>query len=162
MKLSRRCLAAWTAGSAVALVTLAVAAEAIDKAPHLHGRVLGPGDRPLTAVRVRLYVDGAPGASTWADSTGAYSLPLPGSNRGANVMAWFFPVDDELVPECVLIGEGPLADSELLSCVPRLARSPNGIEYSLTLLDTDGRLERLRASPCFEQSVHVPAQEPSQ
>lgn len=95
----------------------------------------------------------------WADSTGAYALALPEFDPRSDVLAWFIPADDELVPECVFLGAGPLASSPAMPCVPRLAPGPGGhIEHTLTLLDTDARLEKLRRLPCFELNMDLPGQ----
>jgi hypothetical protein len=131
---------------------LALLPAPLDAAPRLHGQILGPGGRALENVRVRLYVNGAAAASAWADSTGAYAVDLPDAPAGATMLAWFIPVDDELVPECVILTESPaLADPTLLPCVPRVSLGSDGAVWSPTLLDPTERMERLKALPCFQE-----------
>jgi len=143
-----------TAASVLALSVLAAAAS-LGAGPRLTGRVLGPGDRPLDAVRVKIYVGGTPATTTWADSTGAYTVEIPSMPPGATVMAWFIPVNDDLSPECLILAESPtLSSGGLLPCVPRLRVGGEGAEYSVTLLGPDARLEKLKALPCFAKNFH--------
>lgn len=145
---------AWTALGGLALTTV-LGAGPLEAATSLYGRVLGPGERPLDAVRVKIYVSGVAAAAVWADSTGAYAIDLPAAPDGATVIAWFVPVNDDLAAECVILSESPaLSRPAVLPCVPRLLVGPEGAEYSPTLLEAGERLERLKRLPCFEKNFH--------
>jgi hypothetical protein len=139
----------------LAALFLSPALPARAGAPRLSGRITGPGGAPLAAVRVRIFADGIPVASAWADSLGDYAVDIPPLPEGRTAVAWFIPADDGIVAECALLAESPAARRAevYFPCIPRIALSAEGAEFSPVLLDEAGRMERLRGLPCFERYI---------
>ena len=115
------------------------------------GTVLDVKDNPLSAVDVKLFMDGQLVGAARTDGTGHYELQAPyDPNTDATVLLWLVSPDRMLLPKMLVLRESRacLEQSLISSCVPRATVTP-GRQFRVYLFDTQSRNKELAELNCL-------------
>jgi hypothetical protein len=115
------------------------------------GNVLDLNDKPVSGVRVDLFVDGERTGSAVTTSDGHYELQARYDYRAdATVILWYVPSDRSLLPKAVVLNESKASrENELISpCLPRANITPVH-QFRVYLFDLPNRIKELSESNCL-------------
>ena len=115
------------------------------------GTVLDIGDRPISGVDVKLFVDGQLAGSAVTDGAGFYDIRVPyDSSADATVILWYVAPERSLMPKEIVLKESKasVAAGLISRCVPRATLSP-GHQFRVYLFDPESRNKELAELDCL-------------
>ena len=115
------------------------------------GTVLDIGDRPISGVEVKLFVDGQLAGSAVTDGTGFYDIRAPyDTSADVTVLLWYVAPERSLMPKEIVLKESRAsAAAGLISrCVPRATVTP-GRQFRVYLFDPESRNKELAELDCL-------------
>jgi hypothetical protein len=115
------------------------------------GTVLDIGDRPVSGVEVKLFVDGEVAGSALTDGAGFYDIRAPyNSSADQTVLLWYVAPERSLMPKEIVVKESraSIAAGLISRCVPRATLSP-GRQFRVYLFDPESRNKELAELDCL-------------
>jgi hypothetical protein len=115
------------------------------------GTVLDIGDRPISGVEVKLFVEGQLTGSALTDGSGFYDIRAPyDPSADATVLLWYVAPERSLMPKEIVIQESKasVAAGLISRCVPRAPLTP-GRQFRVYLFDPESRNKELAELNCL-------------
>jgi len=113
--------------------------------------VLDIGDRPVSGVEVKLFVDGEVTGSALTDGSGFYDIRVPYNySADQTVLLWYVAPERSLMPKEIVVKESKasIAAGLISRCVPRATLSP-GRQFRVYLFDPESRNKELAELDCL-------------